>query len=160
RKPLPSPDSRVVRIAFSPDGTLLATAGHVNGVAVVRIWKVATGRLLFTSHGPAGGAWEGGFSPDGQSLAGGLGTGGGSLFDMASGWQAATLAGHDGWVRWLGFHPDGRSLVVTGPLGENTVFIWDLATRKQMPRLSGHESNVLSGAWRADGRLLTMAGAI
>src|SRR5207248_1000252 len=69
--PLPSPDSRVVRIAFSPDGTLLATAGQVNNDAVVRIWKVATGQLLFTSHGPAGGAWEVAFSPDGKTLAAG-----------------------------------------------------------------------------------------
>src|SRR5262249_3064099 len=92
RKPLPRPDSGVVRIAFSPDGTLLARAGHVNGVAVVRIWKVATGRLLFTSHGPAGGAWEVAFSPDGKTLAAGLETGEVRLFDMASGWQVATLA--------------------------------------------------------------------
>ena len=62
-------------------------------------------------------------------------------------------------MRWIGFHPDGRSLVTAGPLTENTVFVWDLATRKQRP-LRGHGSEVLTGAWRADGRLLITAGAI
>src|SRR5262249_57237174 len=71
-RPLPSPDSRVVRIAFSPDGTVLASAGQVNNGAVVRLWKVATGQLLFTSHVPGGGmAWEVAFSPDGETLAAG-----------------------------------------------------------------------------------------
>jgi WD40 repeat protein len=157
--PLASPDNRVLRIAFSPDGTLLATAGHVNAVAVVRIWKVATGQLLFTSHEPAGAAWDVAFSPDGKALAAGLESGEVRLFDVASGWQVATLPGHSGWVRWLGFHPEGRSLVVAGGTWTgNAVFVWDLATRKPPRRLSGHASSVLSGAWRADGRLLITAG--
>jgi WD40 repeat protein len=103
-------------------------------------------------------AWCVAFSPDGKTLAAGLESGEVCLFDVASGWLA-TLPGHGGRVRWLGFHPGGRSLVVAGPVTDNTVFIWDLATRTQPRRLSGHASSVLSGAWRADGRLLITAGA-
>jgi WD40 repeat protein len=175
RRPLPSPDSRVVQIVFSPDGTLLASAGAFNNHpvggygAVVRIWKVATGQLLFTSHAPAGWmAWDVAFSPDGKTLAAGLSTGEVRLFDVDMtreipgrfGWQVATLPEHGGAVNWLGFHPDGRSLAVAGTLPENTVLVWDLATRQQPRRLSGHGSEVLSGsgAWRADGRLLITAG--
>jgi WD40 repeat protein len=129
----------------------------------VRIWKVATGQLLFTSHAPAGWmAWDVAFSPDGKTLAAGLSTGEVPLFDVASGWQVATLSGHGGAVNWLGFHPDGRSLAVAGSWTDHSVFVWDLATRKQSRRLSGHGSEVLSGsgAWRADGRLLITAGAL
>jgi WD40 repeat protein len=107
----------------------------------------------------AWGAWCVAFSPDGKTLAAGMESGEVRLFDVASGWQVASLAGHHGRVRWLGFHPDGRSLAVAGQLTDNTVFVWDLATRKQSRRLSGHGSEVLSGAWRADGRLLITAGA-
>src|SRR5262249_680442 len=157
-RPLASLDSRATQITFSPDGTLLAAAGHTG--AVVKIWKVATGQLLFTSNvSAARHAWCGAFSPDGKTLAAGFEPGEVRLFDVASGWQLATLPGHGGRVRWLGFHPDGQSLVVAGPLTDNAVFVWDLATRKQR-RLPGHESEVLTGAWRADGRVLITAGAI
>jgi WD40 repeat protein len=172
---LPTSAGRVARIAFSPDGTLLAAAAgeHLGAVfaqgravpalgrAVVSLWKVATGELLFTSRTPGVAmAWEVAFSPDGKTLAAGLESGDVHLFDVASGGQVATLTGHGGPVRWLGFHPDGRSLVVAGALPENTVFVWDLATRKQPRRLPGHASEVLSGAWRADGRLLITAGSM
>jgi WD40 repeat protein len=158
-RPLSCPDRAVTQVAFSPEGTLVASAGQNQG-GVVRVWKVATGQLRFTFR-PAGAlaAWCVAFSPDGKTLAAGLESGEVCLWDVASGWQVATLSGLGGRVRWLGFHPDGRSLAVAGGLPENLVSVWDLATRKPRRRLSGHGSGVLSGAWRADGRLLITAGA-
>jgi WD40 repeat protein/serine/threonine protein kinase len=154
------PEPRLYQVAFSPDGTLLAAALG-GSVGALRVWNVATGNLVFTSRmAGASAAWSVAFSPDGKTLAAGLESGDVHLFDVASGGQFATLSGHGGRVRWLGFHPDGRSLVVAGPLPENTVFVWDLTTRKQPRRLLGHGSEVLTGAWRADGRLLITAGSM
>jgi WD40 repeat protein len=158
--PLASPDSGVSQIAFSPNGTLLASAGANQGGGV-RLWKVATGQLLFTSRtAGALAAWSVAFSPDGKTLAAGLESGEVWLWDVASGWQVATLSGHGGRVRWIGFHPDGRSLAVAGSWPDHVVHVWDLATRSRRYRLSGHDSEVLSGAWRGDGQLLVTAGAI
>jgi WD40 repeat protein len=163
-RPLGSPEGQVHQIAFSPDGMFLAAASGGDNVAVVRIWKVATGQLLFTFRTPGVWmAWCVAFSPDGKTLAAGLETGEVRLFDVASGWQVATLPReeHSGRARWLGFHPEGQSLVVAGPLTtDNEVFVWDLATRAKPRRLTGHNSEVLSAAWRADGKLLITAGAI
>jgi WD40 repeat protein len=158
RSPLSS-DGGVSQIAFSPDGTLLASAGRNEG-AIVRIWNVANGQLMFTARDAvAGVAWCVAFSPDGKTLAAGLESGEVRLWDVAARREVARLGGHGGRVRWLGFHPDGRSLVVAGGFADNVVYVYDLATRTLQDRLSGHGSAVLSGAWRADGRLLITAGA-
>jgi WD40 repeat protein len=156
---LTSPDGHAV-LAFSPDGTLLATAGR-SDAAVVRLWQVATGQLLFTARLPGDRwpAWCVAFSPDGKTLAAGLESGEVRLWDVGTGRERVRLTGHGGRVRWIGFHPDGRSLAVAGWLPDNVVHIWDLATRTRKHRLSGHDSDVLSGAWRADGRLLITAGS-
>jgi WD40 repeat protein len=157
---LTGPDVRVAQVAFSPDGALLATAGKTDA-AVVRLWQVATGQLLFTARQPGDmPAWCVAFSPDGKTLAAGLEAGEVRLWDVATGRERARLSGHGGRVRWIGFHPDGRSLAVAGRWPENVVHIWDLATRTRKLRLSGHGSEVLSGAWRGDGRLLITAGSV
>jgi WD40 repeat protein len=155
-RPLAGPDGAVNQVAFSPDGALLASAG---GTAV-RLWKVANRQLLFTSRQPPGWpAWCVAFSPDGKTLAAGLESGEVRLWDVGTGRELARLSGHGGRVRWIGFHPDGRSLAVAGLWPDHVVIVWDLATRTRRYRLSGHAGEVLSGAWRGDGRLLITAGS-
>src|SRR5262249_53791425 len=111
---LPGPKTQVRAVVFSPDGTLLAST-TVDGV--VNVWEVATGRLRHTLSGPGSSntwGWTVAFSPDGKTLATGWNAGEILLFDVATGWEVANLRVGLGEVRWLGFHPDGRSLGAVG----------------------------------------------
>ena len=59
-------DDRVWRVAFSPDGRLLATT---SADKTARVWDPATGEHLRTLAGHEGGVWGVAFSPDGRLLA-------------------------------------------------------------------------------------------
>jgi hypothetical protein len=56
---------RVICLALSPDGTLLATGGGDN---LVRLWSLPEGRLLHTLHGHRYVVGHVAFSPDGKKL--------------------------------------------------------------------------------------------
>src|SRR5262245_33957662 len=59
---------RVNRVAFSPDGSRIASAGG-DGDATARIWDAQTGALLLTLTGHDRGVYNVAFSPDGKVLA-------------------------------------------------------------------------------------------
>ena len=81
----PSPATARCGVAFSPDGTLLATASNDH---TARIWDTATGttRTTLTGHtGPVNGV---AFSPDGTLLATAAGDGTARIWDTATGTPA------------------------------------------------------------------------
>jgi len=122
RYELDQTDEEVVDMAFSPDGSLLATASR-NGF--LRLWDTASGRTSRSLGTLAGGASRVAFSPDGERLAAA------SpkdpvvrLWDVKSGREIDRLEGHHPGVRCLAFAPDGRRLA-TGSF-DTTVLIWRL----------------------------------
>ena len=66
RDPLGTHADGVNWIAFSPDGTMLATAGLWGEV---KIWDVTTGQEVLTIQDARGGDYGVAFSPDGHLLA-------------------------------------------------------------------------------------------
>lgn len=103
----------VPRVAFSPQGAVLAITG-LNGDRGVRLLDVASGAQRTLGEDP----WSSlAFSPDGKTLALGGGPFGGiDLLDVASGALKQRLKGPEGYINSLAFSPDGRLLASAGAL--------------------------------------------
>ena len=136
------------RICFSPDRSVVASAGDGNAIA---LWYPATGarRVL----GPASGAYGLEFSADGKTLI----TSGGydvRLFDVASGTEHGAV-GHRLAVRAAAISPDLKSVATAGDDG--TVRLWDRATGTEKRVLKGHDGAVHAVAFVSD-KSLASAG--
>jgi WD40 repeat protein len=144
--------SWVTAIAFPPAGDLLAT-GHDD--AVVRLWCMASDRMVqeFRGHAMAVSALA--FSPDGARLA----TAGEDrvirLWDVASGRQVGSLIGHTDRIPALAWRPDGRRIVSAG--WDTTARVWDVATCEPIILLNSHAGQVHTLAFSPDGSRLACA---
>jgi WD40 repeat protein len=98
------------------------------------------------------------FSPDGATLAAGMGhkqkSGEITLWDVKSGKESNTLRGHRNDVSSVVFSPDGKTLASASRDG--TLRLWDVGTGEER-RVFDHGQPVSCAAFSADGRLLAAA---
>lgn len=143
---------RIYRIAFSPDGKLLASSS-IDGT--VRLWNVATGVAWKTIEGRENMVSQLSFSPDGKLLAFASVHGTITLCNTATGsvWQMLDL--HWNRVQRIAFSWDSRLLASTSEDGK--VRLWNTATGAAWQELHVQAQFIHDIAFSPDGRLLASA---
>lgn len=144
---------RVLSIAYSPDGQILASAG---GDSTIRLWHVSTGQERAILRGHTGLVWAVTFSPDHKTLASTGADQTVKLWDVATGKEVRTLGPAQEDNGSLAFTADGKTLAATAPTG---ITLWDVASGKEQATLRGpqHES-FRSVAFSPDGKVLAANG--
>jgi WD40 repeat protein len=112
----------VERVVFLPDGRLASAGGTEAGFGEVKIWDLATGRVL-DLRGHTDQVWGLASSPDGRRLATGCNDRTIKLWDTATGEEVFTLRGHMSGVIRVAFSRDGRR--IASGSWDRTVRVWD-----------------------------------
>jgi WD40 repeat protein len=144
--------SSVLGVAYSPDGTRIATASDDN---TARIWDTTTGETLHTLTGHNSSVRGVAYSPDGTRIATASDDNTARIWDTTTGETLHTLTGHTSSVLGVAYSPDGTRIATASD--DNTARIWDTTTGETLHTLTGHTNWVLGVAYSPDGTRIATA---
>lgn len=147
----------IFSVAFSPDGSLLASAGPgEKGMedGQIQLWEATTGQAstrLHLERAPFSLA----FAPDGRSLATGDWGGFVGFWDVRTGARIAEVRGHPWWIRALAFSPDGTRLLSAGL---EDLVVWDAAQKLPVRAVLDAGVSATHLQFGRDGRTVFLGG--
>ena len=155
----------VIVVAFSPDGTKLASGSGFHFPGILKLWDVKTGQNINTFQVERGSTDSISFSPDGKMLAWAN-----RMWDVDTGQQLDIL--HDDKLFDVAFSPDGKVLAGTGVnivkrMGAGIIKLYDVETGQLLNTLTATRQTILdewtkrveSIAFSPDGQMLASASA-
>jgi WD40 repeat protein len=152
---VPAHLSGVGALAYSPDGSRMATCG---GDKLVRIWKLPDSGApapLFDLKGHSNAVSSVAFSNDGRLLV----SGGGDLiikvWDLQSATELRSLRGHSDWVSSVCFGADSRFILTASV--DKTAKVWELSNEETAPPV-GHTRRLNTLAVSPNGKWLASGG--
>jgi len=143
---------RIESLAFSPDGTKLASCGD----EVVKLWDVQSKEVTTTFWGHTQPVFAVDFSPDASLLVSGGKDKVVKLWNVEDGREIKTLYNHWDPVKSVAFSPDGN--LVASASKDTTIKVWNIKEDRETATLRGHGGEILSLAFSPDGTTLVSAG--
>ncbi len=136
-------------VAYSPDGSLLATGSDDT---TLRLWDPANGRQIKELSGNGGAVFAVAFAHSGKFLLSSDGDGDIRFWDIPSYKERPTLRHHNSNARRVVLSPDDK----TAAIGNNHqgIELWDLDNLKLRQTLPGHGGSILTLAFSPDGQTL------
>ena len=132
--------ANVYSVAFSPDGTRIATGSYG---ATAKVWDAQSGKELLTLKGHSSSVNSVSFSPDGKRIVTGSYDDTAKVWDAQSGKELLTLKGHSQSVNSVALSPDGTR-IVTGSC-DATAKVWDAQSGKEHAHVRRPSGGILAG---------------
>lgn len=114
---------KIITLAFSPDGKMLASSGWDD---TIHLWDPHSGHHIHTFKGHTSGVRKASFSPDGETLVSGSEDGTIRFWDTSTKQQRFSISGHWHDIEALAFSTDSKTLV--SGISNATIHKWDIST--------------------------------
>jgi WD40 repeat protein len=146
----------VTSVAFSLDGTQLATASADKTVRVHNLTEGGKGFLALRGH--AGSVLTVAFSPDGETIVTASADRSIKVWEAKTGKLLHSFSNHTGIVHCIAFRPNTQHAFCASGSDDKTVRVWQPQIGRMVRIVRGHEGAILAVVYSRDGSKIFSAG--
>jgi len=145
-------DKKVLAVAWSPDGTRIASSGYDE---TVQIWDATSGKEIVIYRGHSAWVKAIAWSPDGTSIASAGADTTVHTWNASTGRNTLIYRGHPRIVSAVAWSPEGTRIASAGY--DQKVLVWDAFTGRDLYTYHDHAGFVNALAWSPDGASIASA---